>query len=62
MKTVKSIDDITQTRGEVYVENTGRIVRVVDLRSFIEMGVDDIWIAYPLGNGCHALMEVGEVV
>lgn len=62
MKSVKRIEDITQTRGEVYIESTGRIGKVVDLRSFIEMGIDDVWIAYPLVNGCHVLMEVGEVV
>lgn len=63
MKTVKKLEDITQTKGEVYVENTGRIAKIVDLRSFTKMGVNNImWIAYPLENGCHALMEVENCV
>lgn len=63
MKSVKRIEDITQTRGEVYIENTGRIARIVDLRSFTKMGVNNVmWIAYPLENGYHALMEVSEIV
>lgn len=63
MKTVKNLEEITQTKGEVYIESTGRIAKIVDLRSFTKMGVNNVmWIAYPLENGCHALMEVGEIV
>ena len=63
MKTVKDLKEITQTKGEVYVENTGRVVRIIDLRSFAKMNVSNImWVAYPLENGCHALMEVNEIV
>lgn len=63
MKTVKRIEDITQTKGEIYVENQARIVRVVDLRKLTEMGVENImWVAVPLENGCHALMEVESYV
>ena len=63
MKIVKRIEDINQTKGEVYVEDKARIVRVVDLRKLVEMGVENImWIAVPLENGCHALMEVESYV
>ena len=63
MKTVETLKDIKQTKGDIYVNQMSRIVRVVDLRKLTKMGINNvIWVAIPLENGCHALMEAEEYV
>lgn len=59
MKTVKTLNEIKDTKGHLYVQNLNQIVKIVDLRALTALHIQIPWVAYPLENGYYAATEVG---